>query len=80
VEYWTSELPTRPGWYWFHGGPNWDADVQPIAVEVVWHDEEGGQLDVWHDGIAQPIEKWPGSWLGPVDVPAPPEPEESNGE
>lgn len=61
---WTTERPTKPGWYWWRRiVPGWDAYKRPRCINVA-PGPEGVYLQQW--SIAEGAE-----WAGPI-----PEPEE----
>jgi len=59
---WTTDRPTKPGWYWFRC-PN--IMRPPEIVEVFSTGEQ------WHiDGVRNNVANLDGQWYGPLEVPA----------
>ena len=63
---WTTDKPTRPGWYWYREGEGpeiyW-VFAAPFNGQVrmyAGHKDEGG---IW-------IDSWRGDWAGPLEPPA----------
>ncbi|MCI0528126.1 MAG: hypothetical protein L0Y56_11875 [Nitrospira sp.] len=65
---WTSELPTKPGWYWLWEGETPDGEGKPKIVEVA-----KGQfgLEVHYSGLdlSKPLKTINGQWGGPIQQP-----------
>lgn len=65
---WTTEPPTKPGWYWYapkNGDP-------PYPVECR-QDDSGLRFYFWHYGTvwtARDLRERGASWLGPIEPPA----------
>lgn len=58
---WTTEKPSRPGWYWRRGTYR---DPSPIIVEV-----DGAGYFQWPDGSFDDVQVTGGEWAGPLDPP-----------
>lgn len=70
---WTTELPTKPGWYWFEGvsvceiGPELLEKQVPLqVVRVIGDDDLAVRVD---HGYAGAIEDFSGQWAGPLEPP-----------
>ena len=66
---WTTEQPTKPGWYWFRFGPIHEPAMFCIFVRV---GIQGGELWVRHvlPLIAEkPASDYDGEWAGPLIPP-----------
>lgn len=60
---WTTEMPTKPGWYWYR----WDLnDNTPVVVEV--HPEHDS-VGPWGDGSDSRLSDTSGEWAGPLKPP-----------
>ncbi len=64
---WTTEPPTKPGWYW-HCDPERDGETQVFEVWL-----ESGTLWLSDYGEFVAVSRMYGRWMGPLDVPDPPE-------
>lgn len=60
---WTSEKPTRKGWYW------WRQDKEAVICRVwEWWDKQ--ELYVRFEGSdSAPVNTLDGEWAGPLDPP-----------
>src|SRR5215203_4828738 len=65
---WTSEKPTKSGFY--HYLQSFDEDPIVLKVDVL-DDREGHISVVWlpDDDAAEPLEKCHGDWAGPIEPP-----------
>jgi len=66
---WTSEKPTKSGFYYYRQSD----DEDPIVLKVdVLDDREGHISVVWlhGDNTAETLENCPGDWAGPIEPPA----------
>ena len=57
---WTTEKPTRPGWYWYRKG---EKDVQ-LLMDV--RKIEGQLTAHWSNGVSEVIDHMCGEWSGPL--------------
>lgn len=81
---WTTEKPSKPGWYW-HKGESYHvpgtvyAEQYDGIVEIVLADDGLGFLALFVNEVGRdssaPIVQWRGQWAGPI-----PEPEEARDE
>lgn len=63
---WTTESPTKPGWYWAMY-----LDTEPWIVRVA--KDKDGILKWWEDGVSRSWDLDTVSyWMGPLPVPEPP--------
>lgn len=58
---WSTNAPTRPGWFWFRGQAH---EADPFIVLV----DEAGQFQ-WPDGGFQEVSLAKGEWAGPIEEP-----------
>lgn len=77
---WSTDLPTRAGWYWYRdpkgaGNMPWIRD-RAVVVEVATSGARGPNypaLEVWvtHMDYADPLStrNFPGEWAGPIEPP-----------
>jgi hypothetical protein len=66
---WTSEKPTKSGFYYYRQSN----DEEPIVLKVeVLDDRKGLKSVVWlpGDNAAEPLEQCHGDWAGPIEPPA----------
>lgn len=67
--HYTTERPTKPGWYWYIPADNYYGDLRPLHVE----DVEGTMF--YGDpmlGVARLVSmSKAGQWAGPIDMPIP---------
>lgn len=63
---WTTDKPTQKGHYWWCEYKC--SDVMPIYVG-----ETNGKLWAWFNGYEDKLERMKGWFMGPIDVPNPPE-------
>jgi hypothetical protein len=66
---WTTQKPTKPGWYWWRSYRGYD----PIAVQILGFDSADSFSLVY--GLNRPLGQCDGDWAGPIPVPV----EESGG-
>jgi hypothetical protein len=65
---WTSEKPTKSGFYYYRQSDNED----PIVLKVDVLDDRKGHISVvWlhGDNAAEPLEQCHGDWAGPIEPP-----------
>jgi hypothetical protein len=60
---WTTQKPTRPGWYWYRDLPFRTEFVVNVCELVT------GELFASADGFDQYVERLSGEWAGPLEVP-----------
>lgn len=66
---WTSERPTKSGFYYYRQSE----DEEPIVLKVEVQDDRKGHMGVvWlpNDNVAEPLEQCHGDWAGPIEPPA----------
>jgi hypothetical protein len=66
---WTSEKPTKSGFYYYRQSN----DEDPIVLKVdVLDDRKGRSIVVWlpGDNAPEPLEQCHGDWAGPIEPPA----------
>jgi hypothetical protein len=61
---WTSEKPTKSGFYYYRRSD----DEEPIVLKVEVRDDRGLSV-VWlpGDNAAEPLEQCHGDWAGPIE-------------
>ena len=68
--YWSDDLPTEPGWYWFrsfyHGTY---PDKYPDKIYHVEVDPITGKGMISHGLLFHDVEELPGKWCGPIEEP-----------
>ena len=63
---WTSEKPTKPGWYW-HYTHN-DRGMEFVTIFLVYDLENGGPLVCGHEDLVD-VAQHGGKWAGPLEAP-----------
>lgn len=61
---WTTEKPTKPGFYWYRLN---DHDDSPVIVSV---GPDTDMVGPWPDGSDSRLSKENGEWAGPLEPPA----------
>lgn len=67
---WTSEKPTKPGWYWYRRGPALGWCVVTVDHLITWANRclvDTPQLVVID--FAVPLDEMGGQWAGPLEEP-----------
>lgn len=59
MSHWTTEKPTKPGWYWWK-----DIDRRERVVEII--DRGEGWLDASAVGLLWSVKNLAGEWQGPI--------------
>jgi len=73
-EYWVTEPPTKPGWYWIYAIPEYENKPEIYFVDVFIHEGEP-HFSFPIDGYEYDIHISPHRtthWLGPIPEPEPP--------
>jgi hypothetical protein len=68
---WTTETPTKPGWYWLRDLMNDTPICDPTTYTVVRlsFDLQGHTWVHDSDGFVQLSQRFRGSWAGPLEPP-----------
>jgi len=62
---WTTDKPTKPGWYWYRPASDQNIEVVEIA-------RPHGDLHIYmlgHPDLCPPYEQVEGEWAGPLEPP-----------
>ena len=62
---WTSERPTKSGFYYYRQSN----DEDPIVLKVEVLDDRKGVVWLLGDNASEPLEQCHGDWAGPIEPP-----------
>ena len=68
---WTTEKPTKPGWYWWRQLPT-DTEFQIVRVRVDdmgLQSDDGKSLIALNDKFYELVENMPGEWAALLEPP-----------
>ena len=61
---WTTEQPTKPGWYWYRKS---EQEKNLLKLGVYAFSDQ--MKAIWPSGRSESVISMPGEWSGPVEVP-----------
>ncbi len=64
---WTSEKPSKPGWYWYRATDQGEPSIERVVVDR----RHGRTCMVLEDGPEglEEVALYGGEWFGPLEVP-----------